>query len=547
MFLEFYHLRQQPFGVTPDPAYLYLSPTHREALDSLLSGIKEGRGFFALIAEPGMGKTTTLYQLLDELHDSARTVFLFQTQCNSREFFQYLLNELGVDTKGMDLVSMHGKLNEILFAEMIAGRRFVLIVDEAQNLEDSVLETVRLLSNFETSYAKMLQIVLAGQPQLSDKLAQPQLAQLRQRLAVRAQLDALSAGETANYVEHRLKIAGYSGAPLFSPEAMALIAKRSRGVPRAINHICYSALVTACSKGMETVPPEIVDETASRLGFEIAPEGPVPSIAAELVHSLSPAIVASVVAHADQLEVEPPEVDQPQVNQPELGQPETHPPETAPVALAETPAEDALQPCLQSSTPEVALPSAVAEPAQRSAFTLTYEPEKRFRFPRWASRALLVAGVLVLGGFSLTAFMLRLGVSEEEKTPKVSPSPQPLPRPVQPTRTTPSAVTPNTESEPAKAPLPAPLQIKTGSSANYTANPQDTAQGQVITVAAMPQQTVEDLSRIYVGYYDPELLAQIHALNPELPNPIQLQPGQLIRLPVPAGSFRKGKSFTPDE
>ena len=143
MFLEFYNLRQQPFGVTPDPAYLYRTRTHREALSSLLSGIKDGRGFFALIAEPGMGKTTLLYQLLDELHDCARTVFLFQTQCSSREFFQYLLNELGVDTRGMDLVSMHSKLNEILFAEMIAGRRFVLIVDEAQNLEDSVLETVR--------------------------------------------------------------------------------------------------------------------------------------------------------------------------------------------------------------------------------------------------------------------------------------------------------------------------------------------------------------------------------------------------------------------
>ncbi len=547
MFLEFYQLRQQPFGVTPDPAYLYLSSTHREALDSLLSGIKEGRGFFALIAEPGMGKTTTLYQLLDELHDSARTVFLFQTQCNSREFFQYLLNELGVDTKGMDLVSMHGKLNEILFAEMIAGRRFVLIVDEAQNLEDSVLETVRLLSNFETSYSKMLQIVLAGQPQLSDKLAQPQLAQLRQRLAVRAQLDALSPVETANYVEHRLKIAGHSGAPLFSPEAMALIAQRSRGVPRAINHLCYSALVAACSNGMETVSAEIVEETASKLGFEIAPEEPVASLTAVVAPSLSP-VMPSVVAHAGQLEAELPAVDQPQVNQPEVGPSETGQPETAPVALAETPAEDVLQSPLETSTPEVALNSALAEPAQRSAFTLTYAPEKRFRFPRWASRALLVAGVLVLGGLSLTAFMLRLGVSEEEKTPKSSPSSTPQLPPATTTRT---VVTPDTASNPAKAALPvalpAALQIQTGTSSKYAANPQDTAAGQVITVAAMPQQTVEDLSRIYAGYYDPELLAKIHALNPELTSPIQLQPGQLIRLPVPAGSFRKGKSFTPDE
>ena len=113
MFLNFYNLRQQPFGVTPDPAYLYLGYTHGQALTSLVNGIKEGRGFFALIAEPGMGKTTLLYQLLEGLSSSARTAFLFQTQCDSREFFEYLLNELGVDTQGMGLVAMHKRLNEI--------------------------------------------------------------------------------------------------------------------------------------------------------------------------------------------------------------------------------------------------------------------------------------------------------------------------------------------------------------------------------------------------------------------------------------------------
>ena len=145
MFLDFYHLHQQPFGVTPDPAYLYPSRTHCEALDSLTEGILGGRGFLALIAEPGMGKTTLLYQVLEGLRDRARAAYLFQTQCSSREFFQYLLSELGVDSTGMGLVTMHKKLNEMLFAEMLAGRRFVLIVDEAQNLDNSVLETVRLL------------------------------------------------------------------------------------------------------------------------------------------------------------------------------------------------------------------------------------------------------------------------------------------------------------------------------------------------------------------------------------------------------------------
>ena len=129
----------------------------------------------------------------------------------SREFFEYLLSELGVDASGMGLVAMHNKLNEMLFAEMLAGRRFVLIVDEAQNLDDGVLETIRLLSNFETSNTKLLQIVLAGQPQLAEKLNHPRLAQLLQRLTVVQHLEALTPEESARYVRHRLKIGGNSG------------------------------------------------------------------------------------------------------------------------------------------------------------------------------------------------------------------------------------------------------------------------------------------------------------------------------------------------
>src|SRR5260370_17141450 len=135
MFLDFYGLREQPFGVTPDPAYLYLSGTHREAVADLLYGIKGERGFVALIAESGMGKTTLLYRLMEELRDSARTVFLFQTQCDSREFFCYVLSELGIETTGMGLASMHKKLNDVLFSEMLAGKRLGLIVDQGEDLQ----------------------------------------------------------------------------------------------------------------------------------------------------------------------------------------------------------------------------------------------------------------------------------------------------------------------------------------------------------------------------------------------------------------------------
>ena len=270
MFLEFFQLQQQPFGVTPNPAYLFPSQTHRDALYELSSGIQDDRGFLTLIAQPGMGKTTVLYQLLNELRDLARTAFIFQTQCDSRDFFGYLLSELGIQPDGMSLVSMHNRLNQVLFEEMLAGKRFVLVVDEAQNLDDSVLETIRLLSNFERENTKLLQIVLAGQPQLAEKLGQRQLAQLRQRIAVMCQLRPFNASETACYIEHRLTVAGYSGDPIFAQEALKLIAQLSGGVPRSINNICYSSLSAAHRRGQLTVNEGLIREVAVRLGLAVS-------------------------------------------------------------------------------------------------------------------------------------------------------------------------------------------------------------------------------------------------------------------------------------
>src|SRR5712691_402014 len=208
MFLEFYKLREQPFGVTPDPRFLYLGPTHREALASLFYGVETGRGFLALVAEPGMGKTTLLLQLLERLRSSAQTVFLFQTQCDSREFFRYLLADMGFDTREHDIVALHKQFNDALISRMQAGKRFVLVIDEAQNLDDSVLETIRLLSDFETPRTKLMQIILAGQPQLAEKLARPALAQLRQRISMFIRLNRLTQEETAACIGHRLRLAG---------------------------------------------------------------------------------------------------------------------------------------------------------------------------------------------------------------------------------------------------------------------------------------------------------------------------------------------------
>jgi len=260
MLHDFYKMREEPFGVTPDPRFLYLGQSHREALASLYYGIESDRGFVALIAQPGLGKTTLTFQLLEKLQQASRTVFLFQTKCNSKELFHYLLNGLGVDTESMELVSMHNKLNQILTREMLAGRRFILAIDEAQNLDPEVLEMIRLFSNFETSRYKMLQILLIGQPQLARKLASSQLEQLRQRISVFAGLEPFSSEDTARYIAHRLQVAGYEGSPLFSPGALRLIAEQSQGIPRKINSLCFSALSIGCAMGRNQVNVETMEE-----------------------------------------------------------------------------------------------------------------------------------------------------------------------------------------------------------------------------------------------------------------------------------------------
>lgn len=266
MFLESYHLRQQPFGVTPDPRYLYLSAGHREALASLIYGIETGRGFLSLIAEPGMGKTTILFQVLKRFY--SHSAFLFQTQCNSRELLCYLLQDLGLENHDRDIVRMHSELNDFLYRESKAGNPVVVVIDEAQNLSDRVLETVRLLSDFEAPEKKLLQIVLAGQPGLARRLSHPGLAQLRQRISIQARLEPLSAAEVAGYISHRLQVAGYRGSGLFTPDATRLIAKLSGGVPRIINNLCFNALSMGCAMRLENIGSEVVREVAKVLSLD---------------------------------------------------------------------------------------------------------------------------------------------------------------------------------------------------------------------------------------------------------------------------------------
>jgi general secretion pathway protein A len=297
MFLEHYGLIEQPFGVTPDPRFLHLGPKHREAVASLVYGTESNRGFLALIAQPGMGKTSLLFQFLEYLRNRTRTAYIFQTDCDSREFLRYLLVDLGVDTAGKDLAGMHEALNQVLLEEMRAGRRFVLVIDEAQNLRENVLESVRLLSNFETPWMKLMQIVIAGQPQLAECLARPSMAQLRQRISSVIRLEPFTAEETNTYINHRLWVAGYAGADLFTVGARLSIAELTSGIPRNINTLCFNAMSIAYAMGARKIDSKIVEEAADDLEIEsLVPELEAPARARVRPRSVVPIRSKSIAA-----------------------------------------------------------------------------------------------------------------------------------------------------------------------------------------------------------------------------------------------------------
>jgi type II secretory pathway predicted ATPase ExeA len=268
MYLKYFNLTEEPFGVTPDSRFLFLGRHHREAMASLAYGTESNRGFLALIAKPGMGKTTLLYHYLEWLRGRARTAYVFRTDCDSREFIRHILLDLGVDTSSNDLPAMHDKLNKILIEEMNRGRRFVLVIDEAQNLDEQTLESVRLLSNFETPWKKLMQIVIAGQPGLAEKLARPSMAQLRQRISMVMRLEPFNHEETSAYIDHRLSIAGCQEPRLFTAGARAAIAEFSEGIPRNINNICFNAMSLACGSRRTAIDRKMVSEVLADLDIE---------------------------------------------------------------------------------------------------------------------------------------------------------------------------------------------------------------------------------------------------------------------------------------
>ncbi|WP_420426488.1 AAA family ATPase [Algiphilus sp.] len=268
VYTHFFRFSEAPFAITPDPAFLYLSPHHHEALAHLLYGTGEAGGFVQLTGEVGTGKTTVIRTLLEQKMPEVDVALILNPRQSTEEFLESICDELGVTYPDhASLKQLVDHLNRHLLATHSQGRRTVLIIDEAQNLAEDVLEQVRLLTNLETSKEKLLRIMLIGQPELDDLLSLPSLRQLAQRITARFHLTALDRFETAEYIAHRLRVAG-GDAEIFTPAAMRAAYKASEGIPRRINIICDRALLAAYSAGTRTVTASMVRQA----GRDTAPK-----------------------------------------------------------------------------------------------------------------------------------------------------------------------------------------------------------------------------------------------------------------------------------
>jgi general secretion pathway protein A len=272
MYERFYGLEERPFDLTPNPRYLFLTAKHREGLSHLHYGVSGSKGITLLIGDAGTGKTTLVHAALEKQREQdACTVYLSNPMLTRAEFFEFLAWGFGLDSSvGESKTRFLVDLTQRLVDRRAAGNATALIIDEAQCLPDDLLEEIRLLANIETAVDKLLPVVLVGQPELADRLNEPSLRQLKQRVALRCVLPALDGSETAAYIANRVRIAGGDSRQLFTPQAIATIFERSRGIPRTISVICDNALVSGFASDERPVGRDLVIEVCRDFDFHAA-------------------------------------------------------------------------------------------------------------------------------------------------------------------------------------------------------------------------------------------------------------------------------------
>ncbi len=260
MYLKHFNLREEPFGTSPDPKFLYRSGIHQEALERLTTAVSMRKGINAIIGEPGLGKSTLIRTMLSGFQSNVHFAWVFNTTLNSRELLKYICRDFGFKPKGADMSELLMELYTFLIKEFEKGRINVLIIDEAQNLKPEVLEEIRQISNLETVNKKLLQIILSGQPQLDAHLNHPMLHQLKQRISMKAVLSRLGMEDTAKYIRHRMWVAGARREDIFTEAAFSAIHDVTDGVPRLINQACDNALLTAARKKIKQIDSVLIAE-----------------------------------------------------------------------------------------------------------------------------------------------------------------------------------------------------------------------------------------------------------------------------------------------
>lgn len=265
MYRTFYSLNRKPFSITSSPSFLYLSNRHKEALAHMMYGIRERVGFIEITGEVGTGKTTVCRALLNELDPSVKTAFIFNSNLSEIQLLQTILEDLGIKSTAKNKGGMFAELNQFLIEQLRLGNNVVVIIDEAQNLSKKHLEQIRMLSNLESEDEKLIQIVLVGQPELREKLRDPSLRQLRQRISVRYHIEALDRKETEAYIRHRLAVAGAGDAVRFDEDALDEIFRYSGGTPRLVNILCDKALLNGFVKESRIITQEITQQTIQEI------------------------------------------------------------------------------------------------------------------------------------------------------------------------------------------------------------------------------------------------------------------------------------------
>jgi general secretion pathway protein A len=264
MYRYFYNLEKEPFHVTPDPEFLFLTPSHKQALGSIIYGVKNKKGFVVITGEVGVGKTTIIRSYLERIHhESAKIIYIFNSNVSFENLLRTIYKELALDVKSGEVVEMLNRLYQFLMEEYKQNRIVLLIIDEAQNMPIGTLENLRMLSNLETSKNKLIQIIMVGQPEFEKILDLNKLRQLRQRMAIRSTILPFTEKESIDYIKYRLTIAGMKDTPIVAESALRKIAKEAKGIPRIINILCDNALITGFGYKKRLVGSKIVKEVIS--------------------------------------------------------------------------------------------------------------------------------------------------------------------------------------------------------------------------------------------------------------------------------------------